>query len=323
MGVQVMRFFLLFITLWFFSCLASAQTNSDRVLKIVVPFGPGGGSDFLARLIAPRLGEALKETVVIDNRPGAGGTVGADFVAKSAPDGQTVLLSDSGAYSISPALYPKLSYAPKDLAPVINLAIFGNVLVANPKLPANNMVELLALEKSQPGKLSYGSSGNGASPHLTAELFKTATGIRMTHVPYKGSGPAINDLVSGHIDVMFTGYATVSGLIKSGRLKPLAVTSQTRLASLPDTATVAEAGFSGFSSYISQGVFAPAATPKERVQRLNREIAAVLRHPEVLEKMRQSSLEPHDNSPEQFSSWLQVQSQQWAKIIREGGITPD
>ena len=315
--------YLLFITLWFFSCLASAQTNSDRVLKIVVPFGPGGGSDFLARLIAPKLGEALKETVVIDNRPGAGGTVGADFVAKSAPDGQTVLLSDSGAYSISPALYPKLSYAPKDLAPVINLAIFGNVLVANPKLPANNMVELLALEKSQPGKLSYGSSGNGASPHLTAELFKTATGIRMTHVPYKGSGPAINDLVSGHIDVMFTGYATVSGLIKSGRLKPLAVTSQTRLASLPDTATVAEAGFSGFSSYISQGVFAPAATPKERVQRLNREIAAVLRHPEVLEKMRQSSLEPHDNSPEQFYSWLQVQSQQWAKIIREGGITPD
>ena len=312
-----------FISLWFFSCLAGAQTNSDRVLKIVVPFGPGGGSDFLARLIAPKLGEALKETVVIDNRPGAGGTVGADFVAKSAPDGQTVLLSDSGAYSISPALYPKLSYAPKDLAPVINLAIFGNVLVANPKLPANNMVELLALEKSQPGKLSYGSSGNGASPHLTAELFKTATGIRMTHVPYKGSGPAINDLVSGHIDVMFTGYATVSGLIKSGRLKPLAVTSQTRLASLPDTATVAEAGFSGFSSYISQGVFAPAATPKERVQRLNREIAAVLRHPEVLEKMRQSSLEPHDNSPEQFSSWLQVQSQQWAKIIREGGITPD
>ena len=145
--------YLLFITLWFFSCLASAQTNSDRVLKIVVPFGPGGGSDFLARLIAPKLGEALKETVVIDNRPGAGGTVGADFVAKSAPDGQTVLLSDSGAYSISPALYPKLSYAPKDLAPVINLAIFGNVLVANPKLPANNMVELLALEKSQPGKI--------------------------------------------------------------------------------------------------------------------------------------------------------------------------
>lgn len=312
-----------FFSLWFFSCLAGAQTNSDRVLKIVVPFGPGGGSDFLARLIAPKLGEALKETVVIDNRPGAGGTVGADFVAKSAPDGQTLLLSDSGAYSISPALYPKLSYATKDLAPVINLAIFGNVLVANSKLPANNMVELLALEKSQPGKLSYGSSGNGASPHLTAELFKTATGIRMTHVPYKGSGPAINDLVSGHIDVMFTGYATVSGLIKSGRLKPLAVTSQNRLASLPDTATVAEAGFSGFSSYISQGVFAPAATPKDRVQRLNREIAAVLRHPEVIEKMRQSSLEPHDNSPEQFSNWLQVQSQQWAKIIREGSITPD
>jgi len=322
MWEKVMRY-CVFFSLWFFSCLAGAQTNSDRVLKIVVPFGPGGGSDFLARLIAPKLGEALKETVVIDNRPGAGGTVGADFVAKSAPDGQTLLLSDSGAYSISPALYPKLSYATKDLAPVINLAIFGNVLVANPKLPANNMVELLALEKSQPGKLSYGSSGNGASPHLTAELFKTATGIRMTHVPYKGSGPAINDLVSGHIDVMFTGYATVSGLIKSGRLKPLAVTSQNRLASLPDTATVAEAGFSGFYSYISQGVFAPTATPKDRVQRLNREIAAVLRHPEVIEKMRQSSLEPHDNTPEQFSNWLQVQSQQWAKIIREGSITPD
>jgi tripartite-type tricarboxylate transporter receptor subunit TctC len=312
-----------FFFLWLFTGLACAQASGDRVLKIVVPFGPGGGSDFLARLIAPKLSEALKETVVIDNRPGAGGTVGTDFVAKSAPDGQTLLLSDSGAYSISPALYPKLSYGPKDLAPVINLAIFGNVLVAHPKLPANNLSELLALEKSQPGKLSYGSSGNGASPHLTAELFKTATGIRLTHVPYKGSGPAINDLVSGHIDLMFTGYATVSGLIKSGRLKPLAVTSQNRLPSLPDTATVAEAGFAGFSSFISQGVFAPAATPKERVQRLNREMAAVLRHPEVLEKMRQSSLEPHDNTPEQFSSWLQTQSQQWAKVIREGGITPD
>jgi tripartite-type tricarboxylate transporter receptor subunit TctC len=308
---------------WLLCSWALAQPANERVLKIVVPFGPGGGSDFLARLIAPRLSEVLKETVVIDNRPGAGGTVGTDFVAKSAPDGQTVLLADSGAYSISPSLYPKLSYAAKDLAPVINLAIFGNVLVAHPKLAANNMSELLVLEKAQPGKLSMGSSGNGASPHLTGELFKTATGIRLTHVPYKGSGPAINDLVSGHIDVMFTGYATVSGLIKSGRLKPLAVTSAQRLPSLPETGTVAEAGFAGFSSFISQGVFAPAATPRERVQRLNREIAGVLRHPEVLEKMRQASLEPHDNTPEQFSAWLQTQSQQWARVIREGGITPD
>ena len=169
----MLRYWVL-LSLWALSSSVGAQGSSERVLKIVVPFGPGGGSDFLARLIAPKLSEALKETVVIDNRPGAGGTVGTDFVAKSAPDGQTVLLSDSGAYSISPALYPKLSYGPKDLAPVINLAIFGNVLVAHPKLPANSMSELLALEKAQPGKLSYGSSGNGASPHLTAELFKSA-----------------------------------------------------------------------------------------------------------------------------------------------------
>lgn len=300
-----------------------AQSTAERPLKIVVPFGPGGGSDILARLIAPKLSEALKEPVIIENRPGAGGTLGADAVAKSAPDGHTVLLADSGAYCISPALYPRLPYSAKDLAPVINLAIFGNVLVANPRLPANTLPELLAFEKSSPGKLSIGSSGNGTSPHLTAELFKDMTGMRLTHVPYKGSGPAINDLVGGQIDLMFTGYASVSHLIKAGKLKPIATTSINRLPSLPDTPTVSEAGFAGFESYISQGLFAPAATPFARVQRLNKEIAAVLRHPEVLDRMRQLSLEPHDNSPEQFSVWLGQQSVKWSKVIRDGGITPD
>jgi tripartite-type tricarboxylate transporter receptor subunit TctC len=244
-------------------------------------------------------------------------------VAKSPPDGNTLLLSDSGAYTISPSLYPNLPYAPKDLAPVINLALFGNVLVAPLRLPAANVVELVALDKASPGRLSIASSGNGTSPHLTAELFKMATGLKLVHVPYKGSGPAIADVTGGQVDLVFTGYASVASLIKGGKVKALAVTTPTRIAELPNTPTVAESGYPGFESYISQGVFAPAGTPRETVSRLNREIAAALRHPEVAERMRQLSLEPHDNTPEQFGAWLVRQSEQWARVIREAKVKVD
>lgn len=304
--------------------LASPLTHAqDKTLRIVVPFGPGGGSDNLARLLQPRLAELLKQTVIVENRPGAGGTIGAAFVAKAAADGSTVLLSDASVVTISPALFEKLPYKATDLEPVINLALFPHLLVSPPSFAANNLADVLAMEKARPGQLSIASSGNGTSPHLTIELLNQVTGLKVVHVPYKGSGPAINDVVSGQMNMVFTGYATVGGLIKSGKVKVLAVTSAKRLPDLPAVGTVAEAGFPGFESMISQAIFAPQGTPADTVRRLNQAIATVLRMPEVREQLRQQSIEPFDNTPEEFSSWIKTQSAQWTKVIRAGNIKPD
>jgi tripartite-type tricarboxylate transporter receptor subunit TctC len=300
--------------------LAQAQ---DKTLRIVVPFGPGGGSDNFARILQPRLAELLKQTVVIENKPGAGGAIGAAFVAKAPADGATVLLSDASVVTINPALFPKLPYSASELVPVINLAQFPHLLVSAPGFAANNMTELLAMDKARPGKLSIASSGNGTSPHLTIELLNQVTGMKAVHVPFKGSGPAINDTVGGQVDMVFTGYATVAGLIKSGKLKVLAVTSPRRMNELPQVGTVAEAGFPGFESWIAQAVFAPQGTPPETVRRLNQAIATVLRQSEVREQLRAQALEPLDNTPEEFAAWVKKQSTQWARVIREGGIQPD
>jgi len=300
--------------------LAQAQ---DKTLRIVVPFGPGGGSDNFARILQPRLAELLKQTVVVDNKPGAGGAIGAAFVAKAPSDGSTVLLSDASVVTINPALFPKLPYAASDLVPVINLAQFPHVLVSAPGFAANSMADLLAMDKARPGKLSIASSGNGTSPHLTIELLNQVTGMKAVHVPFKGSGPAINDTVGGQVDMVFTGYATVAGLIKSGKLKVLAVTSPRRMGELPQVGTVAEAGFPGFESWIAQAVFAPQGTPPETVRRLNQAIATVLRQPEVREQLRAQALEPQDNTPEEFAAWVKKQSAQWTRVIRTGNIQPD
>lgn len=302
---------------------AASQAQSDKPLRIVVPFGPGGGSDVLARLIQPKLAEALKQPVVIDNRPGAGGTLGADLVAKSPPDGHTLLLADASVATIGPGLYPRLPYATKDLTPVISLAQFANVLVAPASLPANTLAELVSRHKAHPLPLAIASSGNGTSTHLTAELLKSATGLPLTHVPYKGSGPAINDVAGGQVQLVFTGYATVAQLIKAGRLKALAVTSPRRIAELPQVPTVAESGYPGFESWIAQGVFAPAGTAPDVARKLNTAIANVLRQPEVTERMKQQGLEPFDNTPEQFAGWVDQQSRLWARVIREANVQPD
>jgi tripartite-type tricarboxylate transporter receptor subunit TctC len=301
----------------------SSSYAQDKALRIVVPFGPGGGSDNFARILQPKLAELLKQPVVIDNRPGAGGTIGAAFVAKSAPDGQTVLLADAGVATISPALFGKLPYAATDLVPVINLAQFPHVLVSAPGFSAQSMADLLALEKARPGKLSVASSGNGTSPHLTVELLNQVAGTQFVHIPFKGSGPAINDTVGGQVDMVFTGYATVAGLIRAGKLKVIAVTSPRRMAELPQVATVAESGFPGFESWISQAVFAPQGTSPETVRKLNQAMGTVLRMPEVKESLRLQGLEHADNTPEEFSAWVKKQTAQWAKVIREGNIKPD
>ena len=305
------------------AALATLAQAQDKVLHIVVPFGPGGGSDNFARILQPRLAELLKQPVVVDNKPGAGGTLGAGLVAKAAPDGNTVLLSDASVVTISPALFPKLPYSPNDLVPVINLAQFPHLLVSAPGFAANSMADLLAMDKARPGKLSIASSGNGTSPHLTIELLNQTTGMKAVHVPFKGSGPAINDTVGGQVDMVFTGYATVAGLIKSGKLKVLAVTSPRRMAELPQVGSVAEAGFPGFESWIAQAVFAPQGTPPETVRRLNQAIATVLRQAEVREQLRAQALEPFDNTPEEFAAWVKKQNTQWTRVIRTGNIQPD
>lgn len=302
---------------------ARAQPASDRILRLVVPFGPGGGSDVIARLIQPALTEMLKTTVVIDNRPGAGGTLGAGMVAKARADGSVVLLTDASVATIAPALYPKLPYSTKDLAPVISLAQFPNVLVAPARLPASTLAELVAQQRSHPQPLSIASSGNGTSTHLTAEMLKMATGLPLTHVPYKGSGPAISDAAGGHVDLLFTGYATVSELIKAARLKAIAVTSTHRLPELPQVPTVAESGFPGFESWIAQGVFAPGGTPRDVVRKLNAAFAGALRRPEVAEQMKQQGLEPFGNSPEEFAGWIDGQAHQWARVIRDASVKAD
>jgi len=302
---------------------ASTSNAQDKALRIVVPFGPGGGSDNFARILQPKLAELLKQPVIIDNRPGAGGTIGAAFVAKSAPDGQTVLLADAGVATISPALFGKLPYAATDLMPVINLAQFPHVLVSAPGFPAQSMADLLALEKARPGKLSVASSGNGTSPHLTVELLNQVAGTQFVHIPFKGSGPAINDTMGGQVDMVFTGYATVAGLIRAGKLKVITVTSPRRMAELPQVATVAESGFPGFESWISQAVFAPQGTSPELVRKLNQAIGTVLRMPDVKESLRLQGLEHADNTSEEFSAWVKKQTAQWAKVIREGQIKPD
>jgi tripartite-type tricarboxylate transporter receptor subunit TctC len=295
----------------------------DKTLRIVVPFGPGGGSDNLARILQPRLAELLKQTVVVENRPGAGGTIGAAYVAKAAADGGTVLLADASVVTISPALFEKLPYKANELVPVINLALFPHLLVSHPSFAANTMADVLAMEKAHPGQLSIASSGNGTSPHLTIELLNQVTGMSVVHVPYKGSGPAINDVVGGQMNLVFTGFATVSGLIRAGKVKVIAVTSTKRLNDLPNVGTVAEAGFPGFESLIAQSVFAPQGTSADTVRRLNQAIATVLRLPEVRDQLRQQSIEPYDNTPEEFAAWIKTQSAQWAKVIRTGNIKPD
>ena len=300
-----------------------SQAFPNKAITMVVPFPPGGLADIVARPVAEAMARDLGQPVVIENKPGAGGAIGAAFVAKAPADGGTVLLSDASVVTINPALFPKLPYAASELVPVINLAQFPHVLVSAPGFAANNMADLLAMDKARPGKLSIASSGNGTSPHLTIELLNQTTGMKAVHVPFKGSGPAINDTVGGQVDMVFTGYATVAGLIKSGKLKVLAVTSPRRMAELPQVGSVAEAGFAGFESWIAQAVFAPQGTPPETVRRLNQAIATVLRQPEVREQLRAQALEPQDNTPEEFAAWVKKQSAQWTRVIRDGNIQPD
>jgi len=306
--------------------LASAQpgTYPAKPIRLVVPFPPAGTTDILARAVAQKLSETWGQQVVVDNHPGAGGNIGSDIVAKASPDGYTLLMGTVGTHAINPSLYAKMPYDHvKDFVPVILVAGVPNVLVVNPSLPVKSVQELIAYGKANPGKLNYASSGNGTSIHLSGELFKTMTGVEMTHVPYKGSSPALTDLMGGQVQLMFDNLPSSLSFIKAGKLRALAVTSAERSAALPDVPTLAESGLPGFEASSWFGVLAPAGTPKPIVDKINGAVVAWLATPEAKEKLSSQGAIAAGGPPDAFAKHIAVETAKWAKVVKASGAHVD
>jgi len=305
------------------SGLAMAQDYPNRPVKLVVPYPPGGPTDIVARVVAQKLQEQMGQPFVIDNKPGAGANTGAEAVARSTPDGYTLLVATT-AHAINPSLFSKLSYQLlKDLAPVSQLTSGPLVIVANPALPAQNIQELIALAKGKSGGLNFGSSGNGQSTHLSAELFSAMAGIKMSHVPYKGSAPALTDVMAGQTDLMFDTMLSAMPHVKAGKLKALAITSSQRSPVAPHLPTVAESGLPGYEAIAWNGLLAPAGTPKEVVARLNAELKKVLENPDVRQRFEAQGFAASWNSPATFGSFLQAEVDKWAKVVQVSGAKID
>lgn len=298
----------------------AADAFPSKPVRIVVPFTPGGSTDILARAIGQKLSELWGQPVVVENRPGAGGNVGVELVAKSAPDGYTIVMGHIGTFAANPSLYKPLPYDPvKDFAPITLVANVPNVLVVGPSVQARTLGELIAHAKANPGKLDYGSGGNGSAAHLATEYFKLQTGVSMQHVPYKGTAPAIADLLGGQIGLIITGAPPLMPHLRSGKVRALAVLSPRRLAVLPDVPTVAESGYPGFAAVQWYGLFAPAGTPKDVVARINRDTIRALRDPGVAERLASEGAEPVGDTPEQFGAFVKSEIELWGKVIRESG----
>ena len=303
---------------------ASAQAYPTKPIRLVVPFPPGGATDILARDVAQKLTEAWGQQVIVDNRPGAGGNIGSELVAKSAPDGYTLEMGTVGTHAINASLYAKMPYDHvKDFVPVILVAGVPNVLVVNPAVPANSVAELIAYAKANPGKLNFASSGNGTSIHLSGELFKFMAGVQMTHVPYKGSAPALQDLIGGQVQLMFDNLPPSLPQIKAGKLRALAVTSLARAPALPDVPTMAEAGLPGYEASSWFGVLAPAGTPPAIVTKLNAEIARWLATPEAKEKLSKQGANAAGGTPEDFAKHIAAETAKWAKVVKDSGAKID
>ena len=303
---------------------AQAQSYPDKPIKLVVPFAPAGATDVLARIVGQKLSELEKQPVIVDNRAGAGGNIGSDAVAKAAPDGYTLLMGAVGTHAINVSLYKKMPYDPvKDFIPVVLVATVPNVLVVPASLPVNSVKELIAYGKANPGKLNFGSSGNGTSIHLSGELFKSMTGVDMQHVPYKGSGPATVDLLSGQVQMMFDNLPSAMPNIKSGKLKALAVTSAKRSPSLPDVPTIAEAGVPGYEAPSWFGILVPKGTPPEIVAKLNTDINKILAMPDTKKKFLEQGAEPAGGTPEQFAALINSEIPKWAKVVKASGAQID
>ena len=304
--------------------IVSAQTWPTKPIKIVLGFPPGGATNILARDFAAKLGEELKQQVIIENKPGAGGTIGADIVAKAAPDGYTLTIGTSSNHAIAVSLYKKLPYDPvTDFIPITMLAVSQNVVVINPGVPANNIKELVAHAKANPGKLNFGSSGNGTISHLTGEMFNTLNGTQITHIPYKGSAFVFPDLLSGQISVMYDSTISIGSLVKSGKVKALAVTGAKRSALMPDLPTVAESGYPGFESTNWFGFFAPVATPKEILFRLHSAAVKVLSAPELQARFALQGAEVVANRPDEAVAMLKADIVKWAEVAKKSGAKID
>jgi tripartite-type tricarboxylate transporter receptor subunit TctC len=300
--------------------LSAAQAFPTKPIRIVVTYPPGGGADLMARLVAPKMSEQLGQPVVVENKPGASGQIGAAEVARSAPDGYTLML-DASSYSVNPSLYAKLPYEPaKAFTPIAVLALFPNVLVLTPSFPAHDVKELIAAAKSKPGTIAFASSGNGSAQHLSGELFRQKTGVEITHVPYKGGGPAMNDVMGGQVPMFFANMASSLPQIKAGKLRPLAITGAKRSPALPDIPTMAEAGVPGYEVYEWNAIFAPAGTPPAVIARLADAIAKAAQSPEFRERVTSLGGELTGYGPAEADRFVREQTELWGKVVKQGNI---
>jgi tripartite-type tricarboxylate transporter receptor subunit TctC len=305
-----------------FASASAAQSYPAKPIRIVVPYPPGGGTDVLARTLAPKMSEGLGQQVLVDNRPGANGIIGTDAVAKAAPDGYTALVT-LATHVINPALYAKLPYGPDDLAPVTLLAEYPFVITVHPSLPVKTLKEFIAFAKSRPGQLTYASSGNGSGPHLGMELFKSMAGVQLTHVPYKGAGQAMTDLLSGQVPVFLNNFLAGAPMIKAGRLRALAVTGARRSSAAPVLPTVMEAGVPGYAVTGWYGMMVPAATPATVLRILHEGTVKALKSREVSGKLAAEAAEVTGNTPQEFAAFLKSETDKWAGVIRRTGVRLD
>ena len=302
----------------------SAQAWPSRAVRIVVPFGPGGSADFVGRLLGQRLTETLGQPVIVENRPGAGAMLGNEVVAKSPPDGYTLTIGTLGPFAVNQSLFRKVPYdSQRDFAPITLTGASSHVLVVHPAMPVKSMTDLIALAKQRPGQMTFASSGIGNATHLTGELFKSMAGLDVVHVPYKGGGAAVADLIGGHVAFSFASMPSAMPHVRAGRLRALAVAPAQRVSTAPELPTVAESGLPGFSSEDWQGVLAPAKTPQDIVMRLNGEIHKVLGAPEVREKLDAQGFQVRLSTPQQFADLIRSESAKWATIVKEANIRID
>jgi tripartite-type tricarboxylate transporter receptor subunit TctC len=299
---------------------AHADVYPSKPIRFVVAFPPGGGTDIIARSIAQKLAERLSQQVIVDNRPGAGGNIGTDIVAKSAPDGYTMLMGSAGPLAINASLFASMPFDPqRDLAPVTLAASTPNVLVVNPSLKVTTVTELIALAKANPGRINFASSGFGTPAHLAGELFNSMAGVKLVHVPYKGASPALADLLGGQVQLMFSTMPPALPHVKDGKLRALAVTSLKRSPAAPELPTMDEAALPGFEANTWHGVVLPAGAQAEVVTRLNREIVAILHLPDVVERLSAQGAEPVGSTPEEFAAYIRSETVKWAKVVRASG----
>ena len=304
--------------------VASAQGYPAKPIRMVLPYPPGGGSDTIGRPLAQKLSESLGQQVIVENRGGANGNIGMEHAARAAPDGYTLVFALTAQLAVNPALYGKVPYDPvKDFAPITLLGTGAYILVVHPSLPAKTLKQLIALAKAQPGQIAYSSSGNGSGGHLAAELMNSMAGIRMLHVPYKGGGPALVDLIAGQVQVLFSTQLASWPHIQSGRIRALAVSTAKRPASIPDLPTVAEAGLPGYDSGVWYAVLAPAGTPRDIIMKLNGEIIRALKVQDYRALLVNNAIDPIGSAPEQLGQYIRSELTKWATVVKEAGVRVD